>query len=78
MDPETFGTLLPMVSSDVVSGIVQSHRISEAEAMDLWYNSDLYASLEDEQTKLWQYSTNMLLELLQQEITYGTIEYPEV
>jgi hypothetical protein len=38
----------------------------------------LYASLEQEDTKVWQYSTDMLYLLFKQEEKTGKIEFPDV
>jgi hypothetical protein len=42
------------------------------------YDSKLYEALEQEENKLWQYSTPMLYALLEQEWKTGTICYPDV
>ena len=38
----------------------------------------LYAALEQEETKVWQYSTEMLYSLFEQEEQTGSICYPDV
>ena len=43
-----------------------------------FHNSKLYASLEQEDTKVWQYSTDMLYLLFKQEEKTGKIEFPDV
>lgn len=42
------------------------------------YASKLYAALEQEDTKVWQYSTDMLYSLFEQEAQTGTITFPDV
>jgi len=42
------------------------------------YNSKLYAILEQEETKVWQYSTEMLYSLFEQEEEMGKVEFPDV
>ena len=48
------------------------------DAITKLYNSELYAILEQEDTKVWQYSTDMLYSLLEQEEKTGKIEFPDV
>ena len=40
--------------------------------------SKLYAALEKEETKVWQYSTGMLDALYEQEKRTGKISFPDV
>jgi hypothetical protein len=51
--------------------------VSLPEAADILYNSKLYSVLEDEKTKLWRLSYVLLYDLLEEELTSGTITYPE-
>lgn len=78
MGQEQFNAMIPVISADVVKMIVQKRNVSEKEAIKLLYASRLYAALEKEDTKLWQYSTPMLYSLLEQEWDSGTIRYPDV
>lgn len=78
MGKEQFNAMLPIISADVISMIVAKRGVSENEGIKLLYSSKLYASLENEETKLWQYSTPMLYSLLEQEWKYGTIHFPDV
>ena len=58
--------------------IAKKKSISENDAITKLYNSELYAILEQEDTKVWQYSTDMLYSLLEQEEKTGKIEFPDV
>ena len=78
MGQEQFNAMLPVISADIAKMIVQKKNISEKEAIKLLYTSKVYAALEQEDTKLWQYSTPMLYSLLEQEWESGTIRYPDV
>lgn len=60
MEQEQFNAIIPVISADIVKTIAQKRNISEKEAIVLLYTSKLYAALEKEDTKLWQYSTPML------------------
>jgi hypothetical protein len=78
MGQEQFNAMIPVISADIVKMISQKRNMSEKEAIILLYASKLYAALEKEDTKLWQYSTPMLYSLLEQEWVSGTISYPDV
>ena len=78
MGQEQFNAMLPVISADFAKMITQKKNISEKEAIKLLYTSKVYAALEQEDTKLWQYSTPMLYSLLEQEWESGTIRYPDV
>lgn len=78
MSQETFNAMLPIISADLVYTISAKQNVAETEAILLLYASELYAALEQEETKLWQYSTPMLYALLEQEWKTGTICFPDV
>ena len=56
----------------------EKQNMSYTEAIKKLYASKLYAALEKEDTKVWQYSTPMLYSLLEQEEQTGTIRFPDV
>lgn len=78
MGQEQFIAIMPYISSDLVGMIATKNDITENEALTKLYASKLYAMLEQEETKLWQYSTNMLYSLFEQENQTGTIVFPDV
>lgn len=78
MGQEQFHAIMPVISADIVSMITAKRGVSETEAIKLLYESKLYAALEKEETKVWQYSTPMLYSLLEQEWSSGAIRYPDV
>ena len=78
MGQQQFYSMMPVISADLVSMIVARRGISENEAIRLLYTSKIYEALEQEETKLWQYSTPMLYSLLEQEWEMGMIQYPDV
>lgn len=78
MDEEQFFAIMPYISVDLVKKIADKQNISDNEAIKKLYDSKLYAMLEDEETKVWQYSTDMLYYLFEQEETTGTIVFPDV
>ena len=78
MGQEQFNAIMPVISADIVNMLVSKQDITEEEAIKLLYTSKLYAMLEQEETKVWQYSTPMLYSLLEQEWKDGTISFPDV
>ena len=78
MGQDQFNAIMPVINADIVKVIAEKRRVSEKEAIKLLYASKLYAALEKEETKVWQYSTPMLYALLEQEWNSGTIRYPDV
>lgn len=78
MEQQQFNALMPYICTDLVTMIVTKQNISDEEAITMLYCSKLYEMLEDEETKLWHYSTEMLYSLLMQEITTGCIIFPDV
>lgn len=78
MSQEQFNAVMPVISADIVSLITAKRGIPESEAIKLLYTSQLYAALEKENTKVWQYSTHMLYSLLEQEWDSGVLNFPDV
>lgn len=78
MSQEQFEVLLPVIVADFIKLIIEEKNIDSQKAIALLYNSKLYALIENEETKLWQYSTPRLMTLLNQELETGTIEFADV
>ena len=77
MDKEKFEALLPLIITDILQKIMEQKKIIQGEAIYLFYNSKLYALLENEQTKIWHYSTDKLFQLFEEEMNTGNFELPE-
>lgn len=78
MSQEQFAAMMPYISADLVVMIAEKKNISHEEAIKKLYASQLYATLEKEDTKVWQYSTQMLYSLFKQEEQTGMICFPDV
>ena len=78
MEQEQFAAMMPYISADLVAMIANKQNITSEEAITKLYASKLYEALEIEETKIWQYSTQMLYSLLEQEEKTGTIQFPDV
>lgn len=78
MGQEQFAAIMPYISADLVKMIADKENIPQEEAIKKLYVSQLYAILEREETKVWQYSTQMLYSLFRQEEETGRIVFPDV
>ena len=78
MGQDKFLAIMPYICADLVYLIVVKQGISEEEAIKKLYGSKLYAVLEKEETKVWQYSTQMLYSLFESEEKTGDFQYPDV
>ena len=78
MSKEQFEALIPYISADLIKLIADKENISHDDAILRLYSSKLYELLEDEETKVWHYSSEMLYSLLNQEEETGTIVFPDV
>ena len=77
MDCKKFEAMLILIVPQVVQLIVENHRISEVEASKSFYQSALYALLEQEDTKLWHLSPMALYHMFDEEKKTGSITFPE-
>ena len=77
MTTEKLSALLSILNPAVIKIIIDTKGLTNIEATELFYNSALYAMLENEESKLWHLSPLTLYELLEEELTTGTINYPE-
>jgi hypothetical protein len=77
MTAEKLSALLAILNPSVVQLIMDNRNLTNIEATKLFYNSALYAMLENEKSKLWHLSPLTLYELLNEELETGHINYPE-
>lgn len=78
MGQDEFLALMPYISADLVYMIINKQGLTEEDAIKKLYSSKVYAALEKEETKVWQYSTHMLYSLFEQEEKTGNIQFPDV
>lgn len=77
MNPEKYSALLSVLTPSIIQMVIENKKISNIEATKLFYNSELYAMLENEESKLWHLSALTLYELFEEELSTGKITYPE-
>ncbi|GHU82224.1 hypothetical protein FACS1894196_0200 [Clostridia bacterium] len=77
MEFDKFSGLLFFLVPQIVQLIMQEYNLNDEKATERFYASELYATLEKENTKLWHLSAHALFDLFQEEQTTGKITYPE-
>ena len=77
MDKEKFGAMLMLIVPQIIQLIIQQYGYHEVEASKQFYASQLYALLEQEDTKLWQLSPLALFHMYDEEKKTGIITFPE-
>jgi len=77
MNPEKLSALLAILNPPIIQMIMEHKRITNVEATKMFYNSDVYAMMENEASKLWHLSPLTLYELFEEELATGIINYPE-
>ena len=77
MDKAKFGAMLMLIVPQVIQLMIQHYGYDEVTASRQFYVSQVYALLEQEETKLWQLSPLMLFYMYDEEIKTGTITFPE-
>ena len=72
-----FESILPFKVEGVVEQLIKEHKMSLEDALEYLYSSQLYILLEQEETKMWHYSPQMLLYLLDNEKKTGELILPQ-
>lgn len=77
MEKQRFSSVLFLLVPQIIQLIIEDSKIDEEKATEILYVSELYAKLEDEETKLWHLSANALYEMFKEEQKTGSVTYPE-
>ena len=78
MNEEKYSALLSMaIVPQVVDIIVREEHMCDVEAINVFYQSETYALLEKEETKIWHYSPLTIYHIWKTERKTGKIELPE-
>ena len=72
-----FEAILPFKVEGIVEQLIDNRKMSLQDALEYLYSSQLYALLEREETKIWYYSPQMLLYLLENEKNTGELKLPQ-
>lgn len=78
MGEEKFSALLGVaIVPQVVAIIAREEKLSDVAAINAFYQSETFALLEKEETKVWHYSPLSLYQIWKTEQETGKIELPE-
>ncbi len=77
MEQNKLPGLLVFIIQQIVELIIREYGYNDEKATEMLYESELYAALEKEETKLWHLSAYALFEMYREEHQTGHISYPE-
>lgn len=77
MGKDKFGAVMSILVPQVIGVITENYSYDEITAANEFYWSDLYALLEQEDTKLWHFSPLTLFNMFDEEKKTGSFEIPE-
>lgn len=77
MEKQKFEAMLVLLVPQVLNLIVERCHLDEVTAHKEFYDSKVYALLEQEDTKLWHLSALTLFNMFEEERRTGTITFPE-
>lgn len=77
MNNEKFGAVMGIIVPQVLKLITKNYAYDEIRAASEFYSSDLYALLEQEDTKLWHFSSLTLFNMFDEEKKTGSFTIPE-
>ena len=77
MGEEKFGAVMGLLVEQIVHLITENYAYDEMIASNEFYNSKVYALLEQEDTKLWHFSPLTLFNMFDEEKKTGSFELPE-
>lgn len=76
-DQKSISSVIAIITPDILTLLMKKRNLSLEEASDVLYNSQLYSALENEETKVWRLGYPLLYDMLEEELTTGSITYPE-
>ena len=77
MNSEKFSTIMGLIVPEVIRLITENYPYDEVTASRKFYRSQVYASLEQEETKLWHFSPLTLYNMIDEEQKNGSFIFPE-
>ena len=69
--------VIAMIIPGIIALLMENRGLILEDAFDILYNSQLYKTLEDEETKVWRLGYPLLYRLLEEELNTGNITWPE-
>jgi len=77
MNAERFALILSVKVTGLVEALIGETGAELSDALQTVYESRLYRTLEDEESKMWHHSPLLLLDCLESELKTGKPEYPD-
>ena len=77
MNNEKFSAIMGLIVPEVIRLITENYPYDEVTASRKFYRSQVYASLEQEETKLWHFSPLTLYNMFDEEQKNGSFIFPE-
>ena len=77
MDKKSVSSVIAIITPGIIRLLMENRKLDLEEASEVLYNSRLYQTLEDEETKLWRLGYPLLYDLLDEELATGNITFPE-
>ncbi len=77
MSTEKFSVVMGVLVPQVIMLITENYPYDEMMAANEFYNSEVYAILENEETKLWHLSPLTLFHMFDEEKKTGHFTFPE-
>ena len=77
MADKQFEAILTLIIPQVINLICENYPLDEIEASREFYESEVYALLEQEDTKVWHFSPLTLFNMFDEEKKTGNFQIPE-
>ena len=77
MDKKSISPVIAIITPGIIKLLMENRKLDLEEASGILYNSLLYQTLEDEETKPWRLGYPLLYDLLDEELSTGKITFPE-
>lgn len=77
MEQKKFEAILVLIVPQIIGLIVENHGLDEVTASKKFYESNVYSLLEEETTKLWNFSPLTIFNMYDEEEKTGNITFPE-
>lgn len=77
MQDQKFDAIMTLLVPQILPFIMQNYAVDEITASKMFYESGVYAILEQEDTKLWHLSPLSIYTMFDEEQKTGKFEFPE-
>ena len=77
MNAEKFSAVISLIVPEIVHLITENYPYDEVKATQEFYRTQVYALLEQEDTKLWHFSPLTLFNMFDEEKKTGSFTVPE-